>query len=74
MIELKNLIGKSCRIRELTARERKQLLTERKKTVNIGGETYEFAIATDDDLFLVNAFLVKRKLASPGRPKPGSAG
>lgn len=70
MIELKNLMGKPCRIRELTARERKQLLTERTKTVKIDGETFKFALVTDDDSFLIDAFLVKRKLSNP---PPGSA-
>lgn len=65
MIKLTNLIGKPCRVRELTPRERKELLTEREKSVKIDGETYRFALVTDDDEYLIDAFLVKRKLATP---------
>jgi hypothetical protein len=65
-LQLQDIIrqGKKYSIRLLNADERKKLLTERcEKAVNVDGEKYVFAIDTDDDSFLVDAFLIKKHIA-----------
>ncbi|MCL4177292.1 MAG: hypothetical protein KJ072_06055 [Verrucomicrobia bacterium] len=55
-------------IREITADERKQLLTEAsEKVVSVDGTPHYFVIESDDDLFLVDALLAKRKIANPSK-------